>query len=93
MKTHEVVIQHETITSLSVIRLHNVKALTGLAKSSIYAQMRINKFPRSIKLGERAVGWRTKDIIEWLAGRKPTNGATERAFPFTKDSRVKATNF
>ncbi|MFZ6771341.1 helix-turn-helix transcriptional regulator [Undibacterium sp. SXout7W] len=54
-----------------VFRLPQVKALTGLGKSSIYAAMRQGNFPASRSLGARAIGWFQSDIINWLESRKP----------------------
>ncbi|MFO6428947.1 helix-turn-helix transcriptional regulator [Erythrobacter sp. W302b] len=41
----------------------------GLSRASIYAMMARGEFVRPIKLGERAVGWRSADIDAWLAAR------------------------
>jgi prophage regulatory protein len=30
-------------------------------------------FPRPVRLGVRAVGWRESDIVAWLASRKTTD--------------------
>lgn len=43
--------------------------MTGLSRSTIYAMMTEGAFPKSIKLGKRAVGWREADIAEWLDSR------------------------
>lgn len=53
----------------SVIRLPAVVARTGLSRSSIYAAIGKNEFPRSIPLGCRAVGWLEADIDGWLESR------------------------
>lgn len=44
-------------------------AKTGLGKSSIYAMMAENRFPKNIKLGPRAVAWSSQLIDEWMAER------------------------
>ncbi|MBC3874604.1 helix-turn-helix transcriptional regulator [Undibacterium flavidum] len=56
-----------------ILRLPLVIALTGLSKSSIYAAMIQNRFPMSVAIGVRAVGWKRKDITNWLESRKPSN--------------------
>lgn len=56
--------------SKSIYRLPDVKAQTGLSRSTIYAEMAKKRFPQSIKLGERAVGWFEAEIANWLEGRK-----------------------
>lgn len=43
-----------------------VKDKTGLSRSSIYLRMSKGEFPRSISLGDRAIGWLEDDIEQWL---------------------------
>lgn len=49
-----------------VLRRKSVELLTGLSRSSIYLMMSEDRFPKPIRLGKRAVGWREIDIIDWL---------------------------
>lgn len=49
-----------------ILRLQRVIDKTGLSKSSIYAFIKDDKFPKSIRLGVRAVGWRESDIDNWI---------------------------
>ena len=49
------------------LRLPEVKYLTGLSKSSIYAQIAEESFPRQIPLGSRTVVWLESDIQKWIA--------------------------
>lgn len=49
-----------------IIRLPEVKEKTGLSRSTIYLRMSQGRFPKSISLGERAVGWVEQDISQWL---------------------------
>ncbi|MFQ3194718.1 MAG: prophage regulatory protein [Colwellia sp.] len=52
--------------SNKIIRLPAVKDQTGLSRSSIYLRMSKGKFPQSISLGDRAIGWLEEDINQWL---------------------------
>jgi prophage regulatory protein len=52
--------------SNKVIRLPAVKDKTGLSRSSIYLRMSKGSFPKSISLGDRAIGWLESDIDKWL---------------------------
>lgn len=52
-----------------IIRRHQVQDLTGLKKSHIYAMAKAGKFPRQIKLSDKAVGWVEKEVASWLDGR------------------------
>lgn len=37
----------------------------GVAKATIYNWIELGQFPKPVKLGERAVAWRTADLKEW----------------------------
>jgi prophage regulatory protein len=52
-----------------VLRRAEVEVRTGLSRSTIYEWMKLNKFPRPVKLGERIVAWRESDIDNWLESR------------------------
>ena len=54
---------------MKVLRLKDVKEKTGLGRSSIYDYMKEGTFPKSIKLGERAVGWVADEVDLWLRKR------------------------
>jgi len=49
-----------------LLRLPEVKNLTGLSKSTIYARIAEGSFPRQIPLGSRTVVWLESDIQEWI---------------------------
>lgn len=51
---------------VTFIRRKALEAKLGLSCSTIYAMMAASKFPRPVKLGRRAVGWREQDIVDWL---------------------------
>lgn len=61
-----------TTTPPRVLRLAEVKRLTGLSKSTIYAKKNERSrqydedFPRPIQLTKRSVGWLSDDIEKWL---------------------------
>jgi prophage regulatory protein len=52
-----------------MLRLPDVKALTGLGRSTIYLKMAKGEFPGAVKLGERAVAWPQADIERWIQDR------------------------
>ena len=52
-----------------LFRIDHVKAKTGLGKSSIYRLMEEDKFPKSVKLTDRSVGWVASEINEWIEQR------------------------
>ena len=55
-----------------VLRRPDVEALTGLSRSTIYKFMKDGTFPKTVKIGPRAVGWLQTDIEDWLSNL--TNG-------------------
>lgn len=63
--------------SYRILRLPEVKILTGLSRSSIYLRMSNKEFLESISLGGRAVGWLEQDVIEWIAERVQQSRTSE----------------
>jgi prophage regulatory protein len=51
------------------LRLPTVIARTGLSRSTLYEQMAQGRFPRSVQLGPRAVGWLESEVNAWLMAR------------------------
>ena len=49
-----------------IIRLKEVKAMTGLSRTTIYRFMSINEFPKQIKLGPKSSGWLIDEVDEWI---------------------------
>ena len=55
---------------MRIIKLPEVKHLTGLGRSSIYRMMGEGKFPSSISLGGgRSVGWVESEVTGWIEER------------------------
>jgi prophage regulatory protein len=50
----------------AILRLPQVRIRVGLSRSSIYAAIAEGRFPPSIRLGARAVGWLESDVTRWL---------------------------
>ncbi|MEZ5482874.1 MAG: AlpA family phage regulatory protein [Porticoccaceae bacterium] len=45
--------------------------MTGLFRSTIYAEIAKGKFPKKVKLtGARSVGWYENVVVEWVESRK-----------------------
>jgi prophage regulatory protein len=62
-----------------LIRLRTVREKTGLSKSTIYALVQQDRFPRPLKLGERSSGWIEAEVDSWIAGKV----AARRVSPLT----------
>ena len=54
---------------LTILRLGDVKSRTGLSRSTIYQRISEGRFPKSISLEGRCVGWVESEIVEWLHER------------------------
>jgi prophage regulatory protein len=52
-----------------ILRRPEVQNRTGLSRSTIYAKIVANEFPKSIRLGRRAVGWLESDVVSWIRRR------------------------
>jgi predicted DNA-binding transcriptional regulator AlpA len=51
------------------LRLPDVKAVTGLSKTSLYALIKEKSFPAPVRLGPRAVAWVKSEIRQWAVER------------------------
>ena len=51
---------------MKLLRIDQVVELTGLKPSSIYKQIRVGNFPRSIYIPKRAKAWPESVVQEWI---------------------------
>jgi len=49
-----------------ILRRKDVESMVGLSRSTIYKLMNQGLFPKAIRLGPRAVGWRISEIENWI---------------------------
>jgi len=54
---------------VSFLRLPELKSVTGLSKSSLYALIRAKSFPSPVQLGPRTVAWVRSEVRQWAAER------------------------
>ena len=59
--------------TLMFVRLPAVLRMTGLGRSTVYRMIAQDKFPRPVRIGERAVAWRQSDLERW-SGARPSSG-------------------
>lgn len=52
-----------------ILRMPQVIEKTGLARATVYKLVKGGSFPKPLKLGARAVGWRVADVQRWLESR------------------------
>lgn len=54
---------------MRIIRLKEVIDCTGLGRSTIYKYISEGSFPKSVPLGDRAVGWVESEVMSWVMSR------------------------
>ena len=55
--------------TLRLLRRPEVIALTGLGRSRIDQLERAGRFPARIRISDRATGWRSDEIRDWIESR------------------------
>jgi prophage regulatory protein len=56
-----------------VLRPKELAASLGIARSTLHSWVKSSEdFPKPVRLGPRALGWRVHDVIAWLERRKET---------------------
>lgn len=58
-----------TPVHLRLLRQPDVRLRTGLSRASMYALIAADKFPKSVPITARAVGWVESEIESWIATR------------------------
>ena len=53
-----------------ILRRDEVETKTGFKRAHIYNLMKAGKFPKTIRLGIRAVGWDSLEIEQWIVERR-----------------------
>ena len=57
-----------------LMRRDEVLHLCGISKSTLDEMVRTGVFPRPVRINQRAVGWRVRDVLDWLASRPIATG-------------------
>lgn len=58
-----------------LLRLHQVEAMVGLKKSSLYKMMAEGAFPAAVPIGPNSRAWLLSEIQAWIAARVAERGA------------------
>lgn len=65
------------------IRMRELKEMISLSRSTIYDKLNVKSprhdpsFPRAVKLGASAIGWRQSEINQWIATRSKNSQQME----------------
>ena len=62
---------------MKILKLPDVMDATALSRSSIYAFIQKNAFPKPIHLSERARGWVSDEIDAWIDHRAELRGGAK----------------
>lgn len=61
----------------SILRMHAVRARTGLSETGILNRIALGTFPPSICLGTRAIGFLNSDVSLWIKKRMLISNSPE----------------
>jgi len=53
-----------------ILRMKEVRKLTGVSRSTIWRLEKSGQFPRRVALGLSSIGWLKSDVLDWLNQRK-----------------------
>jgi prophage regulatory protein len=62
----EIVREEHTVERL--IRIGEVKRLTGMSTTTLYRKISAKEFPRPVQLGAGARAWPLSEVQNWIAG-------------------------
>jgi prophage regulatory protein len=68
---------HQPVTPDRLMRLQELAATSGLSKTTIYQLMKEGKFPKSIRIHARLVGWSEKAVQKWIQERIAASEASQ----------------
>jgi len=58
------------VNALAILRRKQVEGITGLSRSTIYAEMKAGRFPKQFQLtSKRSVGWLESEIVDFIQAR------------------------
>ena len=63
--------------SSRILRLAATEAKVGLKRDNIYRLARLGRFPKPIKISERASGWLEHELEDFIARRAAQRNAPE----------------
>ena len=64
---------------ISLLRIKEVQARTGLPPSSLYGLIQAGQFPAPVAITARTVGWRSDEVTAWIEARPRVDRGLARA--------------
>lgn len=59
----------QATATYALLRLPQVKARTGLSRSTLYREIASGRFPAPVRLGERASAWVASEVDAYIEAR------------------------
>jgi prophage regulatory protein len=50
-----------------LLRIPDVKQMTGMSRTEIYRRLEAGRFPRPVQLGPQSIAWRQSEVQQWIA--------------------------
>lgn len=63
---------------MNILNIERVTEKTSLGRSTLYAYMKNGRFPASVRLGERHVGWLESEVDDWVKARVEERDAQQK---------------
>jgi len=60
-------VNNPTQSERMLLRREEVEEMTGLSRSTIYREIKADRFPKPVRTAVRAVSWRRTDIENWIS--------------------------
>jgi prophage regulatory protein len=69
-------VQHENRPVERLIRIGEVKRLTGISTATLYRKISTKEFPRPVRLGAIARAWPLSEVQDWISARIELRGGS-----------------
>jgi prophage regulatory protein len=69
-------VQYENRPIERLIRIGEVKRLTGISAATLYRKISAKEFPRPVRLGVAARAWPLSEVQDWISGRIELRGGS-----------------
>ncbi len=64
-----------------LIRMKEVLKICGMSRTSLYREVKAQKFPSPVKLSARSVAWLENEVNEWINARTSLRASRKSAKP------------
>ena len=61
--------REDSTHATGLLTLRDVTGMTALSRSAVYALMAESRFPKPVRIGDRAVRWLEQEVLDFIASR------------------------